>query len=148
MDILNMTKAQAIAQFKKMLAENEAWALKGLLTIYQFQTDEEQMRGATHEFNGVGFNGTDSVILSSFAQQINAGRKLSPRQMAVVFKCMPKYAGQLYRVALAKAQAEAAKKITVVEKPVDENTPPVKQSATRNFKLVFHLVLLCLRLYF
>lgn len=136
MNLLEMSKQDAIALFKKMLKENAQWAVKGMLTIYQYQTDEEQMIGATKEFNGVGFNGVDSNILSSFAQQVNAGRTLSPRQMAVVHKAMPKYAGQLYKVALAKAQVAAEQKETVVTvKKVDtEIHRPL--SAVTSFKRV------------
>jgi hypothetical protein len=45
--------------------------------------------------NGVGFNGTDATILSSFADQINRGRTLSPNAVAIAFKKLPKYSRQV-----------------------------------------------------
>lgn len=111
MNVLTMTKKAAIAEFKAKLSSDEKWALKGMLTINEYQTMQEKVVGATVEDNGVGFSGTDSVILMSFSQQVNAGRSLSPRQMAVVFKCMPKYDGQLHKIAVAKAKAKEDKEM-------------------------------------
>lgn len=113
MDILNMTKKAAIELFKEKLKTNSAWALKGLTTIYEFQTENEKGIGVTVESNGLGFSGVDSEILSSFARQVNSGYTLSVRQMAVVHKCMPKYAGQLYKVAKSKAEYELETKSRV-----------------------------------
>ena len=67
-----------------------------MLKIYSFQTTSEQSCQRTHELNCVGFSGCDAEILSSFSEQIDRGRTLSPKQMAIVFKKMPRYWKQLW----------------------------------------------------
>ena len=80
---------------KNKLASNSVWAVKGMIRIFQYQTTEEQSCEVTVEDNGIGFNGVDANIMTSFSKQVNSGRNLSPKQMAIVFKKMPKYWGQL-----------------------------------------------------
>ena len=76
---------------KNQLATNPAWALRALVKIYERQTADEQCSGITKEDNGVGFSGVDANILSSFATQVLNGRNLSAKQMAIVYKKMPRY---------------------------------------------------------
>jgi hypothetical protein len=77
------------------LATDAQWASRAITLLYGFQTSSEQEAQATAERNGAGFNGTDAFILSSFAEQIAKGRSLSPKQLAIAFKKLPKYAGQV-----------------------------------------------------
>ena len=88
-------KATTQAYLKNQLGTNPAWAIKGLVKIYTLQTADEQSTGHTSHDNGVGFSGCDAEILSSFATQVNRGRNLSPKQMAIVFKKMPRYWKQI-----------------------------------------------------
>jgi hypothetical protein len=67
-----------------------------MLVIYAKQTLSEQSSQKTSELNSIGFSGCDAEILSSFSEQVNRGRVLSPKQMALVFKKMPKYWEQLW----------------------------------------------------
>lgn len=67
-----------------------------MLVIYAKQTLSEQTSQTTSELNSVGFSGCDAEIMSSFSQQIQRGRTLSPKQMVIVFKKMPKYWEQLW----------------------------------------------------
>lgn len=82
--------------FKAHLAVSAQWAVKGMLVIYSRQTLGEQASQMTSELNSVGFSGVDAEILSSFSDQVKRGRTLSPKQMAIVFKKMPKYWEQLW----------------------------------------------------
>jgi len=77
------------------LSTNAGWASKAITLLYGFQTSSEQESQATAERNGAGFNGTDAFILSSFAEQISKGRTLSAKQLAIAFKKLPKYSGQV-----------------------------------------------------
>ena len=119
------------------LVTNNEWLIKGLLAIYNKQTDQEQAAGCTREDNGVGFNGADSVILSSFAEQIKRwqalplnqrrfGIPLSPKQLAIAKKKMPKYARQLAEIANAN-RPETSNATTApqhqVNQPVDDDDP-------------------------
>ena len=92
------TKKARIAYIRERLATSPAWATRGLLRIYDNQTADEQASQTTSHDNGIGFSGCDAEILSSFAEQIRRGRNMSPKQMALIFKRMPKYAAQLESV--------------------------------------------------
>ena len=89
------------------LKTNDHWVVRGVLAIYDYQTEDEKNIEDTKHNNGVGFNGVDGHILSSFAVQIkkweNSGKKyrtpLSPKQMKLARKKIMKYAGQLTRIA-------------------------------------------------
>lgn len=72
---------------------------RAIIAIYSKQTADEQRTEETRHNNGIGFNGSDAIILSSFAKQIQRGATLSAKQMAIALKKMPKYAGQLERIA-------------------------------------------------
>ena len=100
------TEKSRIAFLKEMLASELRWAIKGLVTIYEYQTADEQSCGDTREHNGVGFTGTDGEILSSFAEQVNSKRfRGSEKQLDILFKKMPKYAKQLDGIAQSKLEA-------------------------------------------
>lgn len=106
----------------------DAWVIRGLFTILANQTPEEQMAGVTVEDNGLGFNGADAEILTSFALQAQMvvdrlsqapdpalraqrySKALSPKQMEIARKKMLKYAGQL----AAHANATKPKQVACV----------------------------------
>jgi hypothetical protein len=96
------TKKARIAYLKEKLSQDQLWAIKGMLRIYEFQTDQEKQIKETVESNGVGFSGCDAEILSSFSKQVLNGKTLSYNQMFRLMKKMPKYAGQLDKIAQAK----------------------------------------------
>lgn len=78
------------------LAMNQQWAIKAMVRIYdENQTTEEKQSQDTIHDNGIGFSGADSFILSSFSEQVKAGRNMSDKQMAIIFKKMKKYATQV-----------------------------------------------------
>ena len=95
-------RSYTVEEIRQRISTDPKWVERAITALYARQTSDEQVRGTTMQDNGVGFNGTDSVILSSFAQQIQRGRYLSPKQLAVAFKCVPKYAKQLHRIATTK----------------------------------------------
>lgn len=83
-------------KIKDLLLNNDKAVLKGIIVIYEFQTEDEKiMKTTTNTLNGVGFNRYDSEILSSFAEQILKNRKLSKKQMNIARKKIIKYASQL-----------------------------------------------------
>jgi hypothetical protein len=92
------TQKEKVAFVKQMLAGNPAWAVRGLLRIYAYQTESEKIIGETTVDNGVGFSGADAHILSSFADQIKNGRQMTEKQMAIIYKKMPRYSRQLVRI--------------------------------------------------
>src|SRR5580765_2812852 len=65
-------KVYTTDEIKAKLQTSDKWLIRGLLAIYAKQTaDERASENTTHQ-NGVGFNGTDANILSSFAKQVLA----------------------------------------------------------------------------
>jgi hypothetical protein len=97
---------------QNQLATNPAWAVKALVKLYTYQTADEQSAGHTSHDNNVGFSGCDSEILSSFAVQVNRGRNLSAKQMAIVFKRMPRYWRQVAGFISADKMAQIEVKVT------------------------------------
>ena len=96
---------------KNRLATNPAWAVKALVKIYERQTIDEQNSQTTKENNGIGFNGLDANILSSFAEQVNKGRNLSVKQMTIVYKKMPRYWKQVASLIPADKLTEIENKL-------------------------------------
>ena len=93
-----VTKKEIKAFLKDNLNTNKNWAIRGLLRIYDYQTQEEKEVQNTYYHNQVGFTGVDGDILSSFAEQYKNKGYLSPKQMNILYKKMPKYWQQLYKI--------------------------------------------------
>ena len=92
------TKKSKIDFIREKLQCDAKWAVRGLVKIYDYQTESEKNIGNTTDNNGVGFSGIDGDILSSYAEQIKKGRTMSLKQMSVIYGAMPKYATQLQRI--------------------------------------------------
>ena len=84
------------------IATDLKWLCGGILAIWNRQTEDEKNTEETRHHNGVGFNGRDARFLSSIAQQINQGRRLSEKQTVAARKAMVKYTGQLTKIANKK----------------------------------------------
>lgn len=98
------SKTQLVDILKAQLATRPRQAIKGLMRIYANQTESEQASGGVIVNNGIGFVHVDSEILTSFAKQYEKKGSLSEKQMAILYKKMPKYAGQLIDSALAEGK--------------------------------------------
>lgn len=99
-------------QVLEKLAASDVFVERALLALYDRQTSAEQSAGQTSEDNGVGFNGVDAPILSSFAEWVKRvsrpegqyaaraeGKRLSDKQRAIARKKLRKYVRQLVDVA-------------------------------------------------
>lgn len=95
---MKITKQATRTFVKEKLATNKVWATTALLKIFDFQTKEEQKAEYTKDANGVGFSGVDGEILSSFAKQYASRGFLSPKQMDILYKKMPKYWNQIIKI--------------------------------------------------
>ena len=98
------SKAQLVSMLKTQLATRPQQAIKGLMCIYANQTESEQSSGIVISNNGIGFVHVDSEILTSFAKQFEERGSLSEKQLAILYKKMPKYAGQLINAAIAEGK--------------------------------------------
>lgn len=78
--------------------KSDAAKIKALLWMYAFQTDSEKASKQNKEFNGVGFRGIDSKLLTSFAKQFIEKGFLSPKQLDIVRRKMYFYVKQLVKL--------------------------------------------------
>ena len=109
-----MKISSAVTEYVKIqLSTNPAWAQRAIVKLWQRQTADDQATQNTRNVNGMGFNGTDAFILSSFAEQINKGRTLSPKQLAIAFKKLPKYSRQIISEISSEKLTEIEKKVVV-----------------------------------
>lgn len=103
-------KTQLVAALKQQLGTNDAQVVKGLIPLFVNQTASEQASGSVQVWNMEGFTGSDAQFLTSLATQAKkhmfygkaAGEALSPKQLAILHKKMPKYARQLVEGSLAE----------------------------------------------
>lgn len=86
------------AEIKANLAASDKWLCRGLVAIFNKQTADEKVEGRTSHDNGIGFNGVDAEILTSFAMQYIERGFLTPKQIVMARKKMLKYAGQLLKI--------------------------------------------------
>lgn len=96
------TKKETIAHFKKMLYTDSRWAIRGLLRLYEYQTEDERELYTANKENGRGFNKVDAELLTAFAKRIKLGQQLSYKQLHVLHNRIGKYAKQLYEISLEK----------------------------------------------
>lgn len=82
-------------QWKTLIKENDDYAIAAMMSIYGYQTPEEQYCQATMADNKKGFNAVDATFMTSLSQQYLKKGYLSKGQMFYVKKIMPKYVGQL-----------------------------------------------------
>jgi hypothetical protein len=92
-----VTASDVVSALKQKLASDARWATRAMLLIHKHQTDEEQASSSTNEHNAVGFNSNDAYILTQFVESFGRYQSLTPKMLAIVFKKMPKYAGQVIR---------------------------------------------------
>jgi hypothetical protein len=92
----------SVATIKDSIQTKDVAVKNALLRVYGWQTDGEQSAGTTTDANGVGFNGADSFILSSFAEQLKTKGYLSPKQMEIARKKMSKYSVQIFNYLVSK----------------------------------------------
>ena len=110
------SKSAIESAIREVITTNPQKAIKAMLRIYDYQTADEQELGDVSEFNGVGFAGTDSVILTSFCKQYQKYGRLSEKQIEIVLKKIGKYAGQLTRHAIENGLYVKEGKVWVVAK--------------------------------
>ena len=82
-------------EIKLKLSTDPRWIERGLIVIYNRQTEEEKSIKETKELNGVGFSGTDSRYLTYCSEWLLKGNHLSGVHLQKVSKILPKYWRQI-----------------------------------------------------
>ena len=96
-----ITKREKLEFIRRKLGTVADKALATLKMLYRNQTAMERaFRGQMlEEKNGRGFTAFDSPLLTSLAEQFITKKRLSDRQLQILFQKMPKYARQVLEVA-------------------------------------------------
>ena len=96
-----MARTWSEEEIKNLVQVNDKVLYGAIKRLYDEQTADEKVAGETKHHNGVGFNGADSKIMSSFAEFLNRTGFLTTKQKAVARKKMVKYTKQLTKLANA-----------------------------------------------
>lgn len=91
-------KIWTVEEMKNILNKYDDQVGKALVKLYEKQTYDEKQAHETKEHNGVGFNGVDAKILTSFANFYKKTGFLTPKQLIIARKKIMKYAAQLCRI--------------------------------------------------
>lgn len=98
---MNEKKVWTAEEIREKIMVNDKWLYAGINAIYRRQTEDEQLSRETKHNNGVGFNGCDSKIMSSFAEFLKTTGFLTYKQKALARKKMSKYCRQLAAISNA-----------------------------------------------
>lgn len=96
-----ITKREKLEFIRRKLGTVADKALATLKMLYRNQTAMDRaFRGQMlEEKNGRGFTAFDSPLLTSLAEQFITKKRLSDRQLQILFQKMPMYARQVLEVA-------------------------------------------------
>ena len=89
-----------------LVRTNDKALVRAIMVVYGRQTEHEKYYGVTVEENGMGFGKVDAEFFTSLVAQLQAGRRLSEKQLAIARNKMPKYWKQLMIVSKEKMAKE------------------------------------------
>ena len=96
------TKTQLVFALRKQLTTDPEQAIKALMTLFDYQTQDEKESGRTKHSNGVGFMQRDDRILTSLALFYRDRGFLTQAQINILISRISKYAGQLVNHSIAR----------------------------------------------
>lgn len=109
------TKTWTPDEIVAALNRSDLFVGRAVAALYERQTAYEKDAKVTKEDNKVGFNGVDAEILSSFAEQFKRRGFLTPKQLVIARRKMPKYRKQLAEIAAEKNGQKAPAPAPVAE---------------------------------
>lgn len=84
-----------VAEVRSHIENDDKFAVKTLVEIYRYQTEDEAVMEVTRHSNRVGFNHSDAKMLTRVAKDIvDKTSKLDADTMNIIHRRMPKYARQ------------------------------------------------------
>ncbi len=86
-------------EIRTLIQTNDTVLYGALKRLYECQTEDEKADHDSKERNGIGFNGVDSAIMTSFAEFLIKTGFLTFKQKELCRKKMIKYTKQLTRLA-------------------------------------------------
>ena len=94
---------------KALLKSNKNARYSALLKIYNNQTEDEKLSSNTESLNDIGFTAFDSVILTSFAEQLIKIGSLTEKQDEILKSKITKYWRQLLEIIRIKNKGRIVK---------------------------------------
>ena len=84
-------------EIKNNLSTDSRWMERGVIVLYERQTEDEQESGHTQYLNNMGFNGSDCRYLTWVATWLlkDPRNHLNEKHKAKVGKMLPKYWKQI-----------------------------------------------------
>jgi len=107
-----MTQRWTSDVIRDKLVTDNRWLFRAILAIYAGQTADERLKMDSVYDNRRGFNKPDARQMTGIALFLESGGELSPKTIEVCRTKMCKYAGQLAKLANAKA-AQKENSVTV-----------------------------------
>lgn len=86
-------------EIRELVQSNDKVLYGAMRKMYECQTADEQMTGTANHRNGVGFNGVDAGIMTSFCEFLNKTGFLTYKQKEIARKKLKKYTRQLTELA-------------------------------------------------
>jgi hypothetical protein len=80
---------------QEKLSNDLRWIERGVLVLFNRQTEDEKSQQVTRWDNGRGFNSSDSRYLTYISKYLIGGRHLSGRHLEKVSSKLPKYWKQI-----------------------------------------------------
>jgi hypothetical protein len=102
-----VTAVHTKESIQALLQNRDEAVYKGLIAIFERQTEGERRGGTTQEHNGVGFSRFDAPFLTDMVRSYRIYGRLTPKQLAVTRNKIKRYWRQL--VEIANERAEPAK---------------------------------------
>lgn len=90
-----MKRTWTATEIKYYIQNNDKVLYGAMKKLYECQTEDEKIMGEANHRNGVGFNGCDAKIMTSFCEFLNKTGFLTPKQRIIARKKMVKYTRQL-----------------------------------------------------
>ena len=86
-------------EIRTLVQTNDKVLYGAMRKMYECQTADEQAAGVAHHKNGIGFNGVDAGIMTSFCEFLNKRGFLTFKQKEIARKKLKKYTKQLTALA-------------------------------------------------
>lgn len=90
---------------KEKILHNDAWLFRGIIAIFNRQTEDEKRAEDTKHNNKRGFNSPDARRMTYYAKWILKHGHLDDPHKSIARKKMIKYVGQLTKLANHKLEA-------------------------------------------
>jgi hypothetical protein len=97
---MNTTTIYTKEFIQSKLSTDVKWIERGIVVLYNLQTQDEKESTETKWENGVGYNSSDSRYLTYCAKWIMKGNKLSGQHLDKCSKKLPKYWKQIQSIIL------------------------------------------------